>query len=121
MRIFKGNIGFEMTVQSFLDLLEEDALEEIVETIISIEECDPFYGEGDFDDYESGMLFMGSLTEEELNDLVNTNDIEVMSQEEFEAVFGQAVPGAKVKPVLSEEDVRVKRIVERFGCVGDAD
>lgn len=126
MRIFKGNVGFEMTVQSFLDLLEEDALEEIVETIISIEQSDSFYGEGDFEDYESGLLFLGSLTEAELDDLANTNDIEIMSQEEFEEVFGQnaleeVAAQVPAKTPMSEEDAHIKRIVERFGCVGDAD
>lgn len=121
MRIYKGNIGFEMTVQSFLDLLEVDALEEIAETISMLEQEGSFFSAADLQDDEleamevmDGMMFLGNLTEEELKDLLNFENMEVLTQEEFEEVY---LPGAVRTPetAMSDEDLRVKRIADRFG------
>lgn len=122
MRIYKGNIGFEMTVQSFLDLLEVDALEEIAETIAIIEQDGAFFSAADLQDEEmdemEGMMFLGSLTEEELQDLLDLEGLEVMTQEEFEEVF---LPDSVRTPeaAMSEEDLRAKRIADRFGWYCD--
>jgi hypothetical protein len=121
MRIYKGEAGFELTTQSFLDLLEEDALDELINAVIDLEAADPMQG-----DYDGDMIFLGEVDldgfDGDLSNLFdhitgNIDHFDIMSEEGFEDVIGNMFLSEEDmmdNMLMSNEDLRVKRIVERF-------
>jgi hypothetical protein len=125
MRIYKGDVGYELTVQSFLDLLEEDALDELINSVLELDANASFAG-----DFDGDMIHVVQVDLDEFDgDLSNLFDhitdniehYEVISEEDFEEVFGN--PFLTEEDIMdnllfSNEDLRLKRIVDRFRHIG---
>jgi hypothetical protein len=125
MRIYKGDVGYELTVQSFLDLLEEDALDELIDSVLELDAHASLKG-----DFDGDMIHVVQVDLDEFDgDLSNLFDhitdniehYEVISQDDFDEVFGhQFLTEEDIMDNLlfSNEDLRLKRIVERFRHIG---
>lgn len=71
MRIYKGGAGVEITLENFLDLLEEDALEDVIDMVLTLEETGSI--KGDFNglkavdldalkgDFDGDVVFLGTI------------------------------------------------------------
>lgn len=133
MRIYKGDVGFELTVQSFLDLLEEDALDEIINCVLDLEAEAALHS-----DFDGDIVYLGEVDLDNLDgDLSGlfdhiTNNIDhfdVIEEDDYDTIFGkESALGAMFLDdadildnfLLSNEDLRIKRIVKRFRHIDDA-
>jgi hypothetical protein len=154
MRIYKGEAGVTLTLENFLDLLEEDALEDIIDMVLDLEATGSINGQslmGDFDGDLMGddVVFLGVLDlsdfDGDIEELLNGDStglesildylvdepgfFDAMSEEDFESLFGtESTLGGSFlsdEDILdnffaSNEDLRVKRIVQRFHHILDA-
>jgi hypothetical protein len=153
MRIYKGEAGVDLTLESFLDLLEEDALEDIIDMVLDLEATGSIKGTsfiGDFDgDFDDDVVFLGvinledfdgdidSLFEDEGVGFANLFDFlseeqgyfDNLSEEDLDLIFGPtSTLGASFPTeeelmenfLCSNEDLKVKRIVQRFRHILDA-
>jgi hypothetical protein len=153
MRIYKGEAGVDLTLESFLDLLEEDALEDIIDMVLDLEATGSIKASsllGDFDgDFDDEVVFLGVINlddfDGDIEDLLDIENIGLenlfdflseepghfddLTEEDLNLVFG---PGNKLGEAFfseedildnffcSNEDLRVKRIVQRFHHILDA-
>ena len=126
MKIYKGDIGVVLTVQSFLDLLEEDAVEEVIQMILDIEEQSELMG---FGEAEIIPIDLGELPDNFDAESVfehffnNLESYEVYPENGLEALLGDVFSsGEEIMDnlMLSNEDLRVKRIVQRFRHIDTA-
>lgn len=136
MRIYKGEVGVDLTVEAFLDILEEDALDEIVDMVMDLEatgSIKEFKG-----DLDGDIIYLGQVNLDDLdNDLSalfenmesNMEFYDAFSEEEMVSMFMDdpyAIPYFDLEEelmdnfLLSNEDIRVKRIVKRFSHINDA-
>lgn len=156
MRIYKGEAGVTLTLENFLDLLEDDALEDIIDMVLDLEMTGSITGQsimGDFDgDFGEDVVFLGvinledfdgdidSLLEDENFGFANIPGIfdflteqpghfDELSEDDLNLIFG---PGSSLGSsfmseeelmdnfLCSNEDLKVKRIVQRFRHILDA-
>lgn len=131
MRIYKGDTGMELTVQAFLDLLEEDALDEAIDMVLELDAAASSF-EGDFD---GDIVFLGEINLDNYDgDLTNLfdhitenieqyDDMDELDLADLEEIFAETMMLGSAymtddelldNLLLSNEDLRVKRIVERF-------
>lgn len=162
MKIYKGEAGVTLTLENFLDLLEEDALEDIIDMVLDLEMSGSITGQsvmGDFDGdmFGDDVVFLGvvdlsdfdgdieSLLQDEdfLEKILEqegvgfTNILDFMSDdpghfdELSEDDFNQLSSFLTGDVFLSDEDLldnllcsnedlKVKRIVQRFHHILDA-
>lgn len=117
-----------MKMEDFLELLEEDALDEIINMVIDLEatgsiagdlDGDILYGVIDLSDYDGNVddlldnlmsdpEYLNELSDEEFDKLFISGDT-FLSEEDMMEHF-----------LLSNEDMRIKRIAERFRHIDDA-
>ena len=132
MKIYKGDVGCELTVQAFLDLLEEEALDELIETVLELDAA------ATMSDLDEDVYFMGAVNLDQFDgDLSNLFDhitdssehYETLSEEDFNNIFGaySAMGGSFTNDdeiynnlMLSNEDLKVRRIVNRFRHIEEA-
>lgn len=130
MRIYKGESGVEMSLEGFLDMLEEDAVHEVINMVNDLDRTGSIKG-----DFDGDVIYMGEINlndyDGDISDIFdrlaeNSDNYETMSQEDFEEVFGKesSIGGAFLDDdeildnfLYSNEDLRVKRIVERFSHI----
>ena len=129
MRIYKGDVGIELTIQAFLDLLEEDALEEAINLVLDMDAAHSLK-----EDYGGDFTYIGSfeINDDTLEELFEHIIENIENYEDVEEVDLLSMDEAKKnqtnEPLLSEEDLldnlflsnedlRVKRIVKRFGHI----
>jgi hypothetical protein len=133
MRIYKGDVGMELTVQSFLDLLEEDALDEAINMVLDLDAASSLSG-----DYDGDLIYMGSIDLdgfdgdlENLFDHITDNIEQYDTMDELDLLDLQEILNSGLilgnpfmdddelldNILLSNEDLRVKRIVQRFGHI----
>lgn len=126
MKIYKGDIGVILNVQAFLDLLEEDAVDEVIQMILDIEEQSALMG---FDEAEIFHVDMGEIPEDFDADKMfehffnNLESYEVYSENGYGALLGDIFHTEEEvidNLMLSNEDLRVKRIVQRFRHIDSA-
>jgi hypothetical protein len=133
MKIYKGDVGIDLTVDAFLELLEEDALDEAINMVLDLEATGSIKG-----DFDGDIIYMGAIDLDEFDGDIsglfdhitdNIEHYEVISEEDFESVFGaqSAMGGAFLSDediinnfLFSNEDLRVKRIAQRFRHIDDA-
>lgn len=134
MKIYKNNTGVEMKMEDFLNLLEEDALDEIIDMVLDLEATGSI--KGDFDGeqlYSIGVMNVNDLGLDggQMDDLFdyikdNPDSYEVVSEEDFANLFGGEALGSLFMDdediidnlMLSNEDLKVKKIVQRFNHIG---
>lgn len=132
MKIYKGDVGCELTVQAFLDLLEEEALDELIDTVLELEAA------GTMGDLDGDVYFMGEVSLDKFDgDLGNIFDhitdssehYETLSEEDFNNIFGAySAMGSSFTNddeiynnlMLSNEDLKIRRIVNRFSHIEEA-
>ena len=129
MKIYKNNASVELSLEDFLELLEEDALEEIIEMVIDLDETGSIKGE-----YGDDIQF---ISVENIGDIKGLFDFieddisyyDTISEEDLAEIFGTGSTignmfdsdnNIKDNFVLSNEDLKAKRIVERFGHIDNA-
>lgn len=141
MKIYKGDAGIEITLDAFLELLEEDAIEEIVDMVVSLEATGSINGDINsmYGDYDGDMIYLGVLDMDEFDGDVGslfdhiTNNIEhyeVISEGDLQEFLESAelleageldiLEDVMDELLLSNEDLKVKRIVNRFRHIDDA-
>jgi hypothetical protein len=151
MRIYKGEAGVTLTLENFLDLLEEDALEDIIDMVMDLEMTGSITGHsvmGDFDgEFGDDVVFLGvinledfdgdieSLLEDENFGFANVLDFltedashfDELTDEDLDLIFGPGSSASFISDeelmdnfLCSNEDLKVKRIVQRFHHILDA-
>lgn len=129
MKIYKGDVGIELTTQAFLDLLEEDALDEAINMVLDLDAAASDLGE---------TMYMGVIIDEDFDgDLEglfdhitnNLENYEVIDEKDFESAFGKqsglgqafySDQDIEDNFRMSAEDLRVKRMFTRFRHIDDA-
>lgn len=138
MKIYKNNANITLSLDEFLDLLEEDALEDVFIMLMDLDETgsinpnnlysndvtyEYYYVDSeDFDELLNGLGDIDYMFDEE--------DMYAMSDEELDMVFGvhdsyedfdeidpdyAGEMGSLADELLmSNEDLRIRRIVNRF-------
>jgi len=141
MKIYKNNASVNLSLDEFLKLLEEDAVEDIIDMVNDLEQTGSV-SSGEFDnlmgDLDGDVLYMGAINLDDYDgeldylwdDIIdNPDNYQMISEEDFENLFGKDSTLGKVfnsdqeildNFLLSNEDLKVKRIVERFRHIDDA-
>lgn len=131
MKIYTGDVGMELTVQSFLDLLEEDALDEAINMVLDLEAASSslkgdfdgdvvFLGSVDLDDYDGDLTNLFDHITGNIEQYDDMDELDLMELQEILSsglILGnQYMDDDELLDnlLLSNEDLRVKRIVERF-------
>lgn len=130
MKIYRGDVGIEMALEDFLDILEDEFADDVFELILGLGEMDEvmsmmdasygFYGaEGEYDKAD---------LQEYIEDLESEGyDIEViaMDADDFKKAFGVDIEditggGKIIDTKKSAEDMHVERIVRKYAHIDDA-
>lgn len=132
MKIYKGDVGIDLSVQAFLDLLEEDALDEAINMVLDLDAAASELGEF------GETMHIGVFIDEDFDGNIDglfdhiTNNLEhyeVIEEKDFESAFGKqsglgqafySDEDIENNFTLSFEDLRVKRMVGRFRHIDDA-
>jgi hypothetical protein len=133
MKIYKGDVSIDLGLKDFLELLEEDALDEIIDLVVDLEQTGSISPNNT--GFEAGM-YMIDVTDydgniEDLFDKFaqNPEAYEITSEEDLSNLFGvESMLGQSFASdedimdnfLLTNEDLKVKRILKRFGHVNDA-
>ena len=133
MRIYKGEVGVDLTVEAFLDILEEDVLEELIDMVLDLEatgsiksdlDGDIIYlGQVDLDDIEGSLetLFEDMENNMEFYDAYPEDELlNVFANEPYDIPYFDFEEELMDSLLLSNEDIQVKRIVKRFSHIDDA-
>lgn len=137
MKIYKGDAAVEITMENFLTLLEDDALDDLIDMVLDLEET----GSIKKSDLDGDIVYLGTIDLDDLDEFDGEIDglfdhitdglenYEILSVEDFENLFGKdSLFGAAFDDdedildnlLLSNEDLRIKRIVQRFRHIEDA-
>ena len=136
MKIYKGDAAVELTLDNFLDLLEDDALEDVINMVLDLEATGSIKGK----DFDGEIVYLGAVDMDDLDDYDDIEGLfdhitdglenyEIISVDDFENIFGaDSLLGAAFLDdedildnlYLSNEDLRIKRIVQRFRHIEDA-
>lgn len=119
MKIHKNSASIDLSLDDFLELLEEDALDDILELLTDLDETGVMNPNNDStaweeafsdaignpDDYE--IYYLGELDGEEYDELFSNPDNSLLDE-----ILGNLL--------FSNEDLKVRRIVDRFHHIEDA-
>lgn len=132
MKIYKNNSKVELELEEFYDLLEEDALDQVIYMVLDLDETGSInkgpqlpnlLGDEDGDSI-TRVYYSEGLEMEELLSMFGDNieyiGMGTMSEEDLDEVFESSGGGfindstLMDNLLLSNEDLRVRKIVERF-------
>lgn len=132
MKIYKNDASIELSLEDFLELLEEEALDQIIDMVIDLEASGSINGDYDGEN----IIYMGSidLNDGDIEDLFDFLDsaenFEIMSEEDLDTIFGSGfLPNEygflddedMIDSLMSSnEDLKVRRIVQRFRHIDSA-
>jgi hypothetical protein len=140
MKIYKNNSYVKLELDEFLDLLEEDALDEIIYMIMdldasgsingnSIDDYDEDYSDMD-EEFITKIYYTDSIDIQELMSIF-PDDVEYYSMEDNDEMLNQIIdfPGyidgviagetMMDNLLLTNEDLQVRKIVKRFNHLLD--
>lgn len=120
MKIHKNSASVDLTLDDFLGLLEEEALDDILELLTDLDETGVMNPSNDSkaweeafeeaignpDDYE--IYYLGELDEEDYDELFSNPDGPLLDELLLQNLL------------FSNEDLKVRRIVDRFHHIEDA-
>jgi len=117
MKIFKNKASITLTLEEFLGLLEEDALDDILMLLEDLDETGSIKGDRDGNYDNDYWASMDALIDDEWW-YTDEEDEELWAslEKELAAIFGGMNTIVKDG---SEEDKKVQKIVERFRYIED--
>lgn len=126
MKIVKNNASIELSLDDFLDLLEEEALDDVLSLLEDLDNHGSISNKNWEDDFEdedldifdedffknymsdSEVYYLGAVTEEEFEELMAEYQD---GDDPFESLFDNLT--------LSNEDLKVKKIAQRFRHINE--
>lgn len=121
MRIYKNNASINMSLDEFLEFLEEEALDDLLHMLEQIDENGSIHGDfdGDF------IHLSGEDFEATLDDIfANMDDDDFIYMSEIDEEMFNALMGADAELLdellMSNEDIKVRKIVEAFSFIDDS-
>lgn len=123
MKIYKNGAKVELDLDEFLDLLEEDALDDVIYLVMDLDSTGSIKNSTQEGTYKK-IYYSDGMNMEEMLEAIG-EDVEhysLISEETLDKIFGGAgamngfIDEERLMDtmLLSNEDLRVRRIVDRF-------
>ena len=123
MKIYKNGAKVELDLDEFLDLLEEDALDDVIHLVMDLDSTGSIKNSTQEGTYKK-IYYSDGMNMEEMLEAIG-EDVEhylLISEETLDKIFGGAgamngfIDEERLMDtmLLSNEDLRVRRIVDRF-------